>query len=217
MINLTLLITIGVPLFIVFVIIYSDKFREPTDLVIKTFFAGIIICFPAAELNNLIIPSYEYSYRAGLTEEVLKFLVLYFYIRPKSAFNEPMDAIVYGVSVSLGFATFENITYVYSYSNIDSFSLSILRAVSAIPLHATCGIVMGYFFGLYAFTNSRQFLIKSLIFPIAIHATYNFLTQYDFFFLYFLVAVMIYARGLHSEFADLQIQRAKEAQEKAIK
>ncbi|MDA8608100.1 PrsW family glutamic-type intramembrane protease [Gammaproteobacteria bacterium] len=217
MINLTLLITIGVPLFIVFVIVYSDKFREPTDLVIKTFFAGIIICFPAAELNHLIIPSSEYSYRAGLTEEVLKFLVLYFYIRPKSAFNEPMDAIVYGVSVSLGFATFENITYVYSYPNIDSFSLSILRAVSAIPMHATCGIVMGYFFGLYAFTNSRQFLIKSLIFPIAIHATYNFLTQYDFFFLYFLVAVMIYARGLHSEFVDLQIQRAKEDQEKAIK
>ena len=217
MINLTLLITIGVPLFIVFVIIYSDKFREPTDLVIKTFFAGIIICFPAAELNHLIIPSYEYAYRAGLTEEVLKFLVLCFYIRPKSAFNEPMDAIVYGVSVSLGFATFENITYVYSYPDMDSFSLSILRAVSAIPMHATCGIVMGYFFGLYAFTNSRHFLIKSLVFPIAIHATYNFLTQYDFFFLYFLVAVMVYARGLHSEFADLQIQRAKEDQEKAIK
>ena len=214
---LTLLITIGVPLFIVIAIIYSDRFREPTDLVIKTFFAGVIICFPAAELNHLLIPSYEYSYRAGFTEETLKFLVLYFYIRPKSAFNEPMDAIVYGVIVSLFFATFENITYVYSYSNIDSFSLSILRAVSAIPLHATCGIVMGYFFGLYAFTNSRQFLIKSLIFPIAIHATYNFLTQYDFFFLYFLVAVMIYARGLHSEFADLQIQRAKEDQEKAIK
>ena len=216
MINLTLLITIGVPLFIVFVIIYSDKFREPTDLVIKTFFAGIIICFPAAELNNLIIPSYEYSYRAGLTEEVLKFLVLYFYIRPKSTFNEPMDAIVYGVTVSLGFATFENITYVYSYPDMDSFSLSILRAVSAIPMHATCGIVMGYFFGLYAFTQSRQFLIKSLVFPIGIHATYNFLTEYDFFFLYFLAAVMVYARGLHTEFAELQSNKAKEDESKVI-
>ena len=216
MINLTLLITIGVPLFIVFVIIYSDKFREPTDLVIKTFFAGIIICFPAAELNHLIIPSYEYSYRAGLTEEVLKFLVLYFYIRPKSAFNEPMDAIVYGVTVSLGFATFENITYVYSYPNMDSFSLSILRAVSAIPMHATCGIVMGYFFGLYAFTNSRQFLIKSLVFPIGIHATYNFLTGYDFFFLYFLAAVMVYARGLHTEFSELQLKKARENETKVI-
>ena len=54
--NLTLLITIGVPLFFVFAVIYSDRFREPTDLVIKTFIAGIVICFPAAELNNLIIP-----------------------------------------------------------------------------------------------------------------------------------------------------------------
>ena len=214
---LTLLITVGVPLFIVFAIIYSDKFREPTDLVIKTFFAGVIICFPAAELNYLLIPSYEYSYRAGFTEETLKFLVLYFYIRPKSAFNEPMDAIVYGVIVSLGFATFENISYVYSGNfEVDSFSLAIMRAVSAIPMHATCGIIMGYFFGLYAFTHSKQFLIKSLIFPIGIHATYNFLTGYDFFFLYFLVAVMVYARGLHTEFAELQLKKAREDETKVI-
>ena len=214
---LTLLITVGVPLFIVFAIIYSDKFREPTDLVIKTFFAGVIICFPAAELNHLLIPSYEYSYRAGLTEEMLKFLVLYFYIRPKSAFNEPMDAIVYGVLVSLGFATFENITYVYQGDfEVDSFSLAITRAVSAIPLHATCGIIMGYFFGLYAFTHSKQFLIKSIILPIGIHAIYNFLTSYDFFFLYFLVAVMIYARGLHTELSELQSRKAREDETKVI-
>lgn len=215
--NLTLLITIGVPLFFVFAVIYSDRFREPTDLVMKTFIAGIVICFPAAELNNLIIPSYEYAYRAGLTEEILKFLVLYFYIRPKSAFNEPMDAIVYGVTVSLGFATFENITYVFMGGfEADSFSLAIMRAVSAIPLHATCGIIMGYFFGLYAFTNSKNYLIKSLVFPVAIHATYNFLTLYDFFFLYFLVAVMVYARGLHTEFSELQLKKSKEDQAKAI-
>ena len=215
--TLTLLITVGVPLFIVFAIIYSDKFREPTDLVIKTFFAGVIICFPAAELNYLLIPSYEYSYRAGFTEETLKFLVLYFYIRPKTAFNEPMDAIVYGVIVSLGFATFENISYVYSGNlEVDSFSLAIMRAVSAIPMHATCGIIMGYFFGLYAFTHSKQFLIKSIIFPIGIHATYNFLTGYDFFFLYFLVAVMVYARGLHTEFAELQLKKAREDETKVI-
>ena len=214
---LTLLITVGVPLFIVFAIIYSDRFREPTDLVIKTFFAGVIICFPAAELNHLLIPSYEYSYRAGFTEETLKFLVLYFYIRPKSAFNEPMDAIVYGVLVSLGFATFENITYVYQGNfEVDSFSLAIIRAVSAIPLHATCGIIMGYFFGLYAFTYSKQFLIKSIIFPIGIHAIYNFLTSYDFFFLYFLVAVMIYARGLHTELSELQLKKAREDETKVI-
>jgi RsiW-degrading membrane proteinase PrsW (M82 family) len=128
-----------------------------------------------------------------------------------------MDAIVYGVIVSLGFATFENISYVYSGNfEVDSFSLAIMRAVSAIPMHATCGIIMGYFFGLYAFTHSKQFLIKSIIFPIGIHATYNFLTGYDFFFLYFLVAVMVYARGLHTEFAELQLKKAREDETKVI-
>ena len=136
---------------------------------------------------------------------------------PKSAFNEPMDAIVYGVVVSLGFATFENFSYVYLGGfETDSFSLAIMRAISAIPMHATCGIIMGYFFGLYAFTNSKNFLAKSLIFPIAIHATYNFLTLYDFFFLYFLVIAMIYARSLHMEFAELQLYKQKEDEDKQL-
>ena len=31
----------------------------------------------------------------------------------RSEFNEPMDGIVYGVTVSLGFATYENYDYVF--------------------------------------------------------------------------------------------------------
>ena len=112
--NVTLLITIGAPLVIIAFIVYSDKFKEPLDLILKTFFLGIFLCIPAGELNSWLIQSPDQSYFAGLTEESLKFIVLYFYIRPKAAFNEPMDAIVYGTIASLGFATLENLTYVYS-------------------------------------------------------------------------------------------------------
>jgi len=109
----TLLITIGAPLAIITFIIYSDKFKEPLDLILKTFVLGIFLCIPAGELNYLLIQSPDQTYFAGLTEESLKFLVLYFYIRPKTAFNEPMDAIVYGTIASLGFATLENLSYVF--------------------------------------------------------------------------------------------------------
>ena len=40
------------------------------------------------------------------------FSILFLRIKEK-AFNEPMDAIVYGVVVSLGFATLENYDYVF--------------------------------------------------------------------------------------------------------
>jgi RsiW-degrading membrane proteinase PrsW (M82 family) len=215
--NVTLLITIGAPLVIIAFIVYSDKFKEPLDLILKTFFLGIFLCIPAGELNSWLIQSPDQSYFAGLTEESLKFIVLYFYIRPKAAFNEPMDAIVYGTIASLGFATLENLTYVYSGSpESDSFTIAIIRAISAIPLHACCGIIMGYFFGLHAFLGSKSALIKSLIIPISIHATYNYLTGFGFLWFYFLFAVMFYAQSLHKRVADLQQTKSMERQNQII-
>jgi len=214
---ITLVITIGAPLAIISFIIYSDKFKEPLDLILKTFFLGIFLCIPAGELNYLLIQSPDQSYFAGLTEESLKFLVLYFYIRPKTAFNEPMDAIVYGTIVSLGFATLENLSYVYSGSpDVDSMTIAIIRAISAIPLHASCGIIMGYFFGLHAFLGSKSSLIKSLIIPISIHATYNYLTGFGFLWFYFLFAVMLYAQSLHKKVSDLQLTKSMEQENKNI-
>ena len=215
--NVTLLITIGAPLVIIAFIVYSDKFKEPLDLILKTFFLGIFLCIPAGELNYLLIQSPDQSYFAGLTEESLKFIVLYFYIRPKAAFNEPMDAIVYGTIASLGFATLENLSYVYSgTSGVDSLTIAIMRAISAIPLHASCGIIMGYFFGLHAFLGSKSALIKSLIIPISIHATYNYLTGFGFLWFYFLFAVMFYAQSLHKRVADLQQTKSMERQNQII-
>ena len=215
--NVTLLVTIGAPLVIIVFIVYSDKFKEPLDLILKTFFLGIFLCIPAGELNSWLIQSPDQSYFAGLTEESLKFIVLYFYIRPKAAFNEPMDAIVYGTIASLGFATLENLTYVYSGSpESDSFTIAIIRAISAIPLHACCGIIMGYFFGLHAFLGSKSALIKSLIIPISIHATYNYLTGFGFLWFYFLFAVMFYAQSLHKRVADLQQTKSMERENQSI-
>ena len=214
---ITLLIAIGAPLAIIAFIIYSDKLKEPLDLILKTFFLGIFLCIPAGLLNDLLIQSPDQSYFAGLTEESLKFIVLYFYIRPKAAFNEPMDAIVYGTIASLGFATLENLTYVYLGSpESDSFTIAIIRAISAIPLHASCGIIMGYFFGLHAFLGSNSALIKSLIIPISIHATYNYLTGFGFLWFYFLFAVMFYAQSLHKQVSDLQLAKSMEQEDKNI-
>ena len=155
---------------------------------------------------------------AGITEEGLKFLALYFYIKPKKSFNEPMDAIVYGTIISLGFATLENFEYVYSSDpEVSALLIAILRAMSAIPLHATCGIVMGYFFGLYAFSGSRKLLIKSLIMPIFIHASYNFLIGVsDFLWFFILLIAISYARGLHKELVRMQDKKEFESQQKLI-
>ena len=41
------------------IVILSDKSREPIDLILKTFFMGILLCLVAGQLNSLLIPSFD--------------------------------------------------------------------------------------------------------------------------------------------------------------
>jgi RsiW-degrading membrane proteinase PrsW (M82 family) len=50
---------------------------------------------------------------AAIPEELFKFTVIFFCCRRLNDFNEPMDGIVYGVTTLLGFATLENVLYVF--------------------------------------------------------------------------------------------------------
>ena len=58
-------------------------------------------------------------------------------------FNYSFDGIVYAVSVSLGFAAFENIKYVMNFG----LSVALPRAVLAVPGHMGFAVFMGLFYG----------------------------------------------------------------------
>ena len=216
---LTLLITLVPPIIILLYFVLTDKFREPKGTVILIFFLGFLICLPAGILNGL---SHDFfydgsKYSENLTssflgpawaEELLKFSILYLIVLKRNEFNEPMDGLVYGVVVSLGFATYENYTYVYEWAEqiakdegYDFAELSYLVAVgrsySAIPLHGLNGAVMGYYFGMYAFTGNKNFLILSLILPYLFHGFYNFLGWPDS--MWIILALVITSLYLHRD------------------
>ena len=213
---ITLFFTLGFPLFIIYYVIKSDKFQEPIKLILKTFFLGVLLCIPAGELNSVFITTDDLVFLAGFTEESLKFIALYFYIRPKKSFNEPMDAVVYGTIISLGFAILENITYVYgSNSGAEPLSIAILRSFTAIPMHATCGILMGYYFGMHAFRGGNIYLIKSLIVPMIFHSTYNFLAGNSLVLMFScLILMIIFAKNKHIEIAGMQELKQSEEEKK---
>ena len=105
----------------------------------------------------------------------------------------------------MGFATFENLQYVY-YSGGSPDAVAIIRAFTAIPLHACCGIIMGYYFGLYMFKNKDTLnLFKSLFFAIGFHAVYNyFATRNVFLMIVVLIILISLERKLHGILRDEQ-------------
>ena len=66
-------------------------------------------------------------------------------------FNYMFDGIVYSVFVSLGFAAFENIKYVFSYG----LSVALPRALLAVPGHLGFAVFMGVFYGRAKLCESR--------------------------------------------------------------
>ena len=155
-----LLVTILPSILIILFFVNSDKFKEPKSEIIKVFIFGILITIPAYILNTFLGDFWYNNTKvsqnlissfltAAPVEEGLKLSILYYFVYKMKDFNEPLDGIVYGVTASLGFATLENIYYVYllaDHFQTSSMALAVLRSFSAVPAHAVFGIFMGYFF-----------------------------------------------------------------------
>ena len=222
----TLLITIVPSLLILLYFFLSDKFKEPKGTIALVFGLGVLICLPAGIINEFMNENFSNIFSEKLLysflgpawgEEILKFLILYTIVLKRNEFNEPMDGIVYGVVASLGFATYENYDYVFRLAetwNIDPAQMAIWRSYSAVPMHGLNGCIMGFYFGKYAFTADKKYLVLSLLIPFLLHGFYNFL-EYPFH--YMIVGIMIvYAIILHSDLKKLQLKKNKEREVKKI-
>ena len=169
----------------------QDKNREePKNVIMKVFFLGSLITIPAAIILELLLiyilfgklsmpTEFTSLFEAlkaaaipGVVEEVLKLLAVLILAYKLKEFDERADGIVYAVIVGMGFAAFENIFYV-----LQNILSAFFRALTAVPMHAIVGAIMGFFIGRAKFSqkNKRKWLIfLGLILAIIIHTIYDF-------------------------------------------
>lgn len=167
-------------------IFHRDAYnREPKLNLLVTFLLGALSIIPAFFIetalavrdNTISAVAIQAFFVVALTEEVCKYSVLRFYSYPKKSFDEPLDGIVYGVMASMGFATVENILYVYKYASMGmGYQVAFMRMLLAVPAHATFGIVMGYFAGRAKFENKRplSLMLTGLLAATVLHGFYDF-------------------------------------------
>ena len=127
-------------------------------------------------------------------EAGFKYLVLRFSTWNHSEFNCKFDGVVYAVAVSLGFAVWENIQYVFSYG----LSTALVRAVTAVPGHACFGVLMGAWYGLAKRKQAQEwgnasFLARLLavIIPTIVHGAYDFVATSTMDTIHFVMFVVI--------------------------
>lgn len=175
----------------------ADKLeKEPPRLLISLVIFGIFSTFLAMITEQLgmailgaIFPEGSltgslllYYVVVGGSEEGIKYLLLKKRTWKNPNFNCQFDGVVYAVYVSLGFALWENISYVLTYG----LGTALVRAVTAVPGHACFGVFMGAFYGLAkraenAGDPARARRCRRMAFwvPLLIHGTYDFITTLD--------------------------------------
>lgn len=111
---------------------------------------------------------------AAIPEEAAKLFILWIVVRRNKYFDEKMDGIVYAACVSMGFAAFENVLYLFG--DVDNYmSTGISRAMTSLPAHLCFGIIMGYYYSLAKFERRRRLVnsIMTFITPVVAHGIYD--------------------------------------------
>lgn len=172
-------------LFLLHFVYVRDKYdREPLAAVLQVYFLSYLTVIPAL-VWQLAAPQWEKYGLAGiavsvwgviaLSEETCKYLALRWLAMRRPFFNEVYDGILYGVAASLGFATLENIMYVFSEGG--GAGVALLRAVLSVPGHALWGVMMGYYIGRAQFAppeQKRGLMLTGWGLAVFWHGLYNF-------------------------------------------
>ena len=176
-------------------------------LIEERFFSYILNSF--VDANTVAYNIILYFVIVAGAEESSKYLFLKRNTWRSSDFNCQYDGVVYATFVSLGFALWENISYVLSYG----FATAVVRAVTAIPGHACFGVFMGAFYGIAKKHANKGnhfasgfFRLLAFVVPALLHGAYDYIAtleqqQGGWYFLGFvavLFAVSYLLVGKHS-------------------
>jgi RsiW-degrading membrane proteinase PrsW (M82 family) len=146
----------------------------------------------------------------GISEEGAKYFMLRRTSWNTPEFNCLYDGIVYAVFVSLGFALWENISYVLHYG----FANAVIRAITAIPGHASFGVFMGLFYSASKMfeiqgdtQRSNLYSFIAILIPVLIHGAYDYIATLqtdsaNVYFIAFIAVLFIVSIRLIKEFSQ---------------
>lgn len=146
----------------------EDLHPEPKKMIAKVFIYGALATLAAliaqygirGALNFLNISEFAFIgfFLFAATEEVLKFFAAWRTVSKSKYFDEPIDAMIYVITASLGFALVENLAVVLGAGDAREAVVSIvLRFVGATLLHALSSAVVGYYWARALAIRRRSF------------------------------------------------------------
>jgi RsiW-degrading membrane proteinase PrsW (M82 family) len=164
----------------------KDRYEpEPLSWILMVYILGIAVTIPVAFIEGVIgevLSEFLIVVMvAPVVEEAGKYLVVRKTVYESVEFDEPVDGIIYAAAAGLGFATLENVIYVFSAletSLVLALQTGLIRALISVPAHVLFSAMWGYSLGKARFIQPEKrpgVIAAGLILAMASHALFNLL------------------------------------------
>ena len=175
----------------------DSKHPEPRRLIALAFLAGIVTVAVVIPIEQFVAPYlgsaqgawFVFLPASTLTfvawsaiEELCKYLAARWSVLRRREDDEPIDPVIYMVTVALGFAAAENTLFLLSplagTTLLQTIQTGDLRFVGATLLHVLSSAVIGVALGLSFYKKKRvrrHYALAGVILAILLHSLFNFL------------------------------------------
>lgn len=171
-------------LFWLWFLLREDKCRpEPKILILSSFLAGMLIVPLVLPLQEFAMTRYKGENLIWvwvIIEEILKYSAALIVVLWNRAVDEPIDAIIYMITIALGFSALENALFVYNPlidgNYFESFITGNFRFLGATLLHVLASATVGIAMALSYYKHSAVKVLSALgglFVAILLHALFN--------------------------------------------
>jgi len=171
---------------------YKDRHHpEPVGFLVLAFLLGVgsfyigMYTYRALDFVGLRFDAYElaetnllgffaYSILAiGFIEEFAKMIPFLLVVIHLKGFDEPVDGVIYGSFIALGFSLVENIQYLHSFTQVEAMA----RGFAGPVIHIVFASIWGYYIGrAYLCRRSLgRIIVTVLAFTAILHGIYDFI------------------------------------------
>ncbi len=157
---------------------------EPKSLIASAFLAGMLIVVVVLPLQKFAMSRFEGQnliFVWVIIEEVLKYSAALMVVLWHKAVDEPIDAIIYMITIALGFSALENALFIFNPLQNGDYMNSILtgnfRFLGATLLHTLASGTVGVAMALTYYKTDIVRIFAStlgLCLAIVLHALFNF-------------------------------------------
>lgn len=174
-------------LLFLFILRRDREHPEPVSQLMRAFFYGVAsvflsFLFSSPFIHSGILPNgytdtftaIIYSFgAAAIPEELAKFIMLWLLLHKNKEFDEHIDGIVYATCIGLGFASVENVGYLFQ-AGEEWMGTAVARGLLSVPGHFFFAVLMGYYYSLvhfgHATIRNRMFILLA---PMLAHGIYD--------------------------------------------